>query len=63
MSMTRSKRLFRSCVECGQERPNYSGICDACKPLYPDVLPVRPVRTRFPDVGTLQSVGAARPGE
>ena len=50
MNTTRSKRLFRSCVECGQERPNYSGICDACKPLYPDMPPVRTVRTRFTHV-------------
>lgn len=63
MNTTRSKRLFRSCVECGRERPNYSGICDACKPFYPDMPPVRTVRTDFPDVRALPPVGTARLGE
>lgn len=30
------RHFFTTCGECGNDRPNYSGICDGCAPMYRD---------------------------
>ncbi|WP_156029003.1 hypothetical protein [Sphingobium sp. DC-2] len=30
------RHFFTTCGECGGERPNYSGICADCDPMYRD---------------------------
>lgn len=28
------RAFFTSCVECGSDKPNHSGVCGNCAPLY-----------------------------
>lgn len=35
--MKRSDAMFLTCVECGSNRPNHSGLCPTCEQQY-DVL-------------------------
>lgn len=45
--MKRSDALFKSCCECGSDRPNHSGVCGQCerdhgyaeRPFVDDVQP------------------------